>query len=308
MQKYLTTKVLFLFITFLSFVYLLSVTIIFIFNAKITANYDKFDKYNTITSNSSSKTPSPVYKLIENFYEDYDYPQTPQEKGTVRIPILNYHHIAPLTGKIGQDAYFVSPEMFEKQMEYLYKKGYKTLTPEEFFEQLKKGENPAQKSVMITFDDGNIDCYKNAFPVLKKYNMTAVFYIVSKKSGISVANLKEMSEAGMSIHSHSATHIDLRFINDNETLYSEIVSSKNWISSVTGKAIISFSYPGCGSSPLVISTLKENNYQFAVSCGKTIDHKYTNRFTLSRIHVYNNFENFKKILSGICETTFDYSE
>ena len=71
-------------------------------------------------------------------------------------------------------------EEFERQMRFLYEKGYKTLTSEEFLK-YKKGElNVPKKSVFITFDDGWRDNYIYAYPILKKYGLKATVFIVTE--------------------------------------------------------------------------------------------------------------------------------
>jgi peptidoglycan/xylan/chitin deacetylase (PgdA/CDA1 family) len=258
-------------------------------------------------------TTIPGYNLAniidtENFDHDYDYPPVQQFQGTVRVPILTYHHISKLPKNMSDRSYFVSPVVFDEQMAYLEAKHYRTLTPEELYNLLLEGKNPKQKSVMITFDDGNKDNYENAFPILKKYGFVGVFYIPSSKSGISTAQLVEMVRAGMIIDSHSATHMALQTVTDDYLLQKEITSSKSIIEHMTGRTIFSFSYPGCGYSGLVISKVRMSNYLIAVTCGKSIDHTYKHRFELSRMHVYNDLENFKKRLSGIFEIPVNYPD
>ena len=154
------------------------------------------------------------------------------------------------------------------------------------------------KWVMLTFDDGNYDNYQYAFPILKKYNLVGVFYIVSNSRGIPNTALKEMSDAGMVIESHSATHPDLTKINKRGDLRLEISSSKYTLQAITGKTITSFSYPGCGANSQVVSMVIQSGYKLAFSCGTSIDHRFGTRYTLSRVHVYNNLKDFKQLLSG----------
>lgn len=237
--------------------------------------------------------------LNDNFDRDYDYPQAYQEPGTVRIPVLAYHHIDTMP-EYGKDIY-VSPEIFEQQMAYLKSKNYKTITPEEYFEQLKLGENPKQKTVLITFGDGNRDNYTNAYPILKKYGFTGALYIITNVLNINPNELKEMSDNGMSIQNHSATHTDLTYVTDPGFLQKEVIDTKTFLESITGKLIISFLYPNCGYNDTVKKTIENSDQQLAFACGASIDNKFDNRFALNRIYVYNDLENFKKRLSGIVE-------
>lgn len=256
------------------------------------------------TISDNVETPVIVIPTIltvnnNNFSIDYDIPLTKQGANTVRIPVLTYHHVGPVPNKAGVRDYFVSPEIFEQQLQYLQQKNYAVLTPSEFYKQLASGQNPTQKSVMLTFDDGNYDNYQYAFPLLKKYGFPGVFYVPSNKGGIDRTKLKEMSDAGMIIDPHGKTHLLLSKVTDSKLLYDEIVNSKLIIQNITGKTSDSFCYPGCEYNGSVVSTIRNNGYLVAFSCGKSIDHKIGNRFVLSRMHVYDDISHFKNILSGV---------
>jgi len=252
-------------------------------------------------------TPSkPPVLNDNNFNEAYDYAPVPQAKGTVRVPVFTYHHIAPFPSK-GIKDYHVTPEMFERQLEYLKQKNYKTLTMEEFWQLLKSGKNPTQKSVLITFDDGPKDNYIYAFPILKKYDFVATFFIPSSQSGITARQLREMHEAGMSIESHSKTHKDMvKLTGDDATLTAEVVSSRYALKSMSGDMVIAFAYPGCVGNSSTFKKVAAAGYSLAFTCGKSIDHRYSGRYVIQRTHIYSNFENFKQKLSGICNYTAVY--
>ena len=241
-----------------------------------------------------------------NFNQEYDVSPIAQAKGTVRIPVLMYHNIGAQPNNIHTRHLYVTPEMFEQQMAYLVRKNYHSLTPAEFYELLKSGKNPEQKSVMITFDDGTYGHYQYAFPILKKYGMVGVFYVVSSKSGISRAKMREMAAAGMVIDSHTATHMDLTKISDEATFANEISGSRYALQAATGKQVVSIAYPGCVAKSKAIAWTQSSGYLLGFSCGKSIDHRLSQRFVLSRLHVYNNFDNFVRRLSGYYEIPASY--
>jgi peptidoglycan/xylan/chitin deacetylase (PgdA/CDA1 family) len=235
-----------------------------------------------------------------NFNEPYDVEPLVQSKKSVRVPILMYHHIDPMpsSGSKNTLGLYVTPEVFEEQLAYLVKKNYKSITPQELYNLLKSGKNPSQKSVMITFDDSTKGQYINAYPLLKKYGFTAVYFVPSKKSSITYAQLREMGKNGMIIGSHSATHIDLVKEDDEQKLYSEIVESRYSLQSGTGQDVIFISYPGCVADSQVYPYVIQAGYLLGGSCGKSIDHYFRNRLSLSRVHVFNSLDNLKDILSG----------
>lgn len=90
------------------------------------------------------------------------------------IPVLMYHHVSPAPGLVT-----VSPETFDAQMTQLSKAGYKSLTADQFAAFLEGRADMPSKSVMITFDDGYLDNYVYAFPVLHRLGLHAVIFTVT---------------------------------------------------------------------------------------------------------------------------------
>lgn len=74
----------------------------------------------------------------------------------------------------------VTPENFENQLRCLKK--YSIISMNELAERLSKKEN-LKNTIAITFDDGYLDNFTNAAPLLKKYNLPATFYITTGNIG-----------------------------------------------------------------------------------------------------------------------------
>ncbi len=132
----------------------------------------------------------------------------------ITLPILMYHHIntvesLPKDDKTGINLR-VSPEIFEKQLQFLQKNKFNTINSFQLQDYLNGGFDLPDNPIMLTFDDGFTDSYTNAFPVLKKYNMSGDFGIVTSMVGqsdhMSWDNLNEMKNAGMSFASHTDNH------------------------------------------------------------------------------------------------------
>lgn len=220
-------------------------------------------------------------------------------KGYVKVPVLMYHNIAPIPGG-GSASYrglFVSPYMFEQQMKYLRDNGYKALTTQEFFDILKSGVTPRQKSVLITFDDGSRGQYKYAYPILKKYKLKGVFYIITDKSPIKMNEVRAMARGGMIIDSHTSSHPDLRKVPANKNLRYQITTSKKTLEHLTKQKVVSIAYPGCVADSRTFKIASAGGYLLGFSCGRTIYHKYSNRYYLSRVHVYSDMASFKRALT-----------
>jgi peptidoglycan/xylan/chitin deacetylase (PgdA/CDA1 family) len=134
---------------------------------------------------------------------------------------------------------------------------------------------------------------------LEKYGFTGVFFVPSSKRGLNNTQLKDMVAHGMVIDPHGKTHMLLSKVTDPAVIFDETVNAKHSLTTVTGQSSNTFCYPGCEYNGAVISTLSSNGYLMAFSCGESIDHKFSQRFALSRMHVYNDMNDFKSILSGI---------
>ena len=72
----------------------------------------------------------------------------------------------------------MSPKNFESQMKGLVDEGYTTLTCDQFADFLA-GKPTPPKSVLLTFDDGYLDNWVYAHPILKKYGLCATIFVVT---------------------------------------------------------------------------------------------------------------------------------
>jgi peptidoglycan/xylan/chitin deacetylase (PgdA/CDA1 family) len=69
---------------------------------------------------------------------------------------------------------------FEKQMQYL-SKVYNPISLDKMAQHIQDGTSLPAKAIAITFDDGYRDNYENAYPILRKYNIPATFFLTKKK-------------------------------------------------------------------------------------------------------------------------------
>jgi peptidoglycan/xylan/chitin deacetylase (PgdA/CDA1 family) len=93
------------------------------------------------------------------------------------VPVLMYHHVSPSAGMIT-----TSPDNFERQLAWLAQHGYHSLSSAEFAGHLE-GQSVAARSVLITFDDGYLDNWVYAWPLLKKYGFSAMVFLVTSWMG-----------------------------------------------------------------------------------------------------------------------------
>ncbi len=218
------------------------------------------DRAFTPTSEVLKETVSPSPEL-ENL-EDL-------EGEEVKASVLMYHHIGGLPDNADQIriGLTVSTEEFESQVKYLAENDYEFMTLGELYKNVEKKKAP-KKIAVLTFDDGYDDNFYEAFPILKKYKARGTFFIISSKIGdseyMSEDQVKELSKAGNEIGSHSVNHPSLdRYGGDY--LNKELVDSKNTLSDLIGKEVISFCYPAGKYNDETIAAVSEAGYKIAVT-------------------------------------------
>jgi peptidoglycan/xylan/chitin deacetylase (PgdA/CDA1 family) len=90
-----------------------------------------------------------------------------------------YHHVNWHEG----DLVTLSPEGFENHLRTLRDRGYQTLFLDDLLPILR-GERAADvPSAALTFDDGHLDNWVFAFPLLRKYRMKATVFIITSWMG-----------------------------------------------------------------------------------------------------------------------------
>ena len=94
---------------------------------------------------------------------------------SVGVPILYYHSIQ----KNGENELMMNPELFRSQMQWLKDNNYTSLTLEELYNYIKFNTPVPEKSVVITLDDGYVDNYTNAMPIINEFDFDATIFMVS---------------------------------------------------------------------------------------------------------------------------------
>lgn len=96
----------------------------------------------------------------------------------VDLPIIMYHSILKDTTRTGK--YVVTPDKLASDIEYMYEKGYVSVSMSQVIDYVYNNQPLPEKPFMITFDDGSYNNYGYAAPILRKYNARGIFSIVGE--------------------------------------------------------------------------------------------------------------------------------
>ena len=212
--------------------------------------------------------------------------------------VLLYHRIgAPKLSSLVAGQY-VAPALFASELDYLSTRGWKSDSLDHISgTQCVEG---GDDRFCVTFDDGYLSVYEHAYPALAKRNMPATVYIVADTIGginawdrnagdqmekmMSAEQVREMSDNGFEIGSHTLTHAHLPMLSD-EQLRTEVVDSKHQLEDIIGKEVTSFSYPYGDYDNRVLEAAIAAGYKNAVSTRLGVIVSGTSLFEIPRVNV-----------------------
>lgn len=204
------------------------------------------------------------------------------------FPILEYHQVTDEPLDPDFEMYNVPPAEFAAQLDYLKAEGYTTITLQDFMRVVHgKGELPS-KPIVLTFDDGYADNYKEMLPILEAHNMTAVVYVITnelgKKNYLKLDELKDMQRRGIEIGSHTADHLPLTTL-DKTFQRRQIRESKIFLEWSGLATIYSLSYPNGEFNSELEEILREEEYLTAVTGEAGLNTLATNPYELYRVNI-----------------------
>jgi peptidoglycan/xylan/chitin deacetylase (PgdA/CDA1 family) len=204
------------------------------------------------------------------------------------IPILMYHYVRYVDAGVDPLGYnlSVTPEQFDAQLGWLRAAGYEAVRMDAVAACVRGvGPCPA-RGVALTFDDGYMDAYTDALPILQRHGYTATFYIVSGFVGqpgyMGWDEIRALRNAGMEIGAHSVSHPDLTSLG-LEDLRLQVGESGAAIASALGQPVQSFCYPAGRFSPTVAAVVAEAGFSSATTTNP--DGPQGDPFALPRLRI-----------------------
>lgn len=222
----------------------------------------------------------------------------PETEKTIKMPVLMYHHILKNNKRWGD--YVISPQQFEKDLQYIKEAGYTTVTADQILNFFLRKEPLPEKPIMITFDDGYESFHEYAYSLLQKYNMKATVMIIGKYtdlyssgergnvnySHVNWDQLREMVESGLvevgnhtyGMHQNqSGCRIGIRKLeNESDEEYKKVLMED--VGALNQEIIkeleimpVAFAYPFGVFSKQSDSILQELGFQLIFTCEEKIN-------------------------------------
>lgn len=198
-----------------------------------------------------------------------------------RIKVFVYHRILEEGAEKEKmrDWHAVSEKNFKKQLKILDSLNFTTITFKDYQLYLDNKLALPKKPVILTFDDGHLDTYEVALPILKKFGMCAVIFAIGNRNLryalwdqkyegrcplMTDDQIRLAHGAGFEIGAHTMTHPTLTNLS-REEMVEEINGSKKSLENLLGEEILSFAYPYGRLNRRVYELTQKAGFKFA--CG-----------------------------------------
>lgn len=204
------------------------------------------------------------------------------------LPVLNYHQV--------NDKYHtvltMKPADFEEQMKYLHDHDYHSITLEQFDAYMQGEGDLPDRPVLITFDDGYVDNYEEAYPVMKKYGFRGTIFLVinlmDQKGYLTWDQVKEMSADGMEFASHTVSHKPLTSFDRAGARY-ELRASKAAIEQATGKPCAFIAFPEGMYNDMIMEETKNAGYRYGFTIDTGRVYTWDDPYDLDRIPIFEGW-------------------
>lgn len=217
------------------------------------------------------------------------------------LPVLMYHRVVDVVPAFTKKNLHITQQNLENQLSFLKIRGFKSIG----FEDLLHRPIPA-KPVIMTFDDGFEDNYHFLFPLLKKYQMKAVIYLLGNRRHrknfwffseknhnlLKPSQIMEMHKSGLvEFGAHSMNHAKLTELNSKETR-KEVGGSKKALETFLGKPVVSFSYPNGLLNEEIKNITAQEGYTFGIAVNSGPSRFGDDLMEIRRIRIFPRTSNF----------------
>jgi peptidoglycan/xylan/chitin deacetylase (PgdA/CDA1 family) len=203
------------------------------------------------------------------------------------LPVLMYHSISDAQG----NPLCVPIHRFRQQMHYLHDHEFHTVSLRQLESYLISDESLPSKPVLITFDDGNADTAKVAYPIMREYGFTGTLFVigqaVDKDGMVSSEDLRTLSVAGWDIGNHTFTHAHLPELPSDRQIEELGKTEQVLLQILDQKHSRYFSYPIGAYDERSIDTLKKSGITLAFTTEPGWVKPNNNPYKIPRFNIGN---------------------
>lgn len=183
--------------------------------------------------------------------------------------VLLYHHVATDTPASTS----ISPDDFRSHLEYLRDNGFNVVGLDIMVDALRSGVDLPDRAVAITFDDGYLSIYEEAFPMLQSFGFPFTLFLSTgpidrqSRNYMNWRQITEMAQAGVVVANHMVEHPHMldRMEDESEDmrigrLREELLQAEQTIQEHTGRSHRYLAYPYGEFDPAIKNMLQELDF------------------------------------------------
>jgi peptidoglycan/xylan/chitin deacetylase (PgdA/CDA1 family) len=211
---------------------------------------------------------------------------------TLRVPILMYHYTS--TPPEDADRYRINlsiePEMLRQQFQYLADNGFTPMRLYDLSLAITNQQELPEKPIILTFDDGYLDNYQHAYPLLTEFGYPATFFVITDlvdqnhPAYMNWEMLRELAAAGHDIENHTRTHPDLSTLT-RDGMYGQISRARQRIQEEVGQPARYLCYPAGKYNETTLEVVEELGLWGAVTTQSGRWHGFDERYEWGRIRI-----------------------
>jgi peptidoglycan/xylan/chitin deacetylase (PgdA/CDA1 family) len=214
------------------------------------------------------------------------------------VAVLLYHHVSAAD----DDPLYVTPRLFRRHLAALDRAGYEAITLRRAWRAWEEDGRLPAKPVVLSFDDGYADQFRNAAKALRARRWPGVLFLQSARldvdGGLSTAQVRRLLRQGWELGAHTVTHPDLRGLG-NEGLAEEVGGSREALRrAFPSEPVDFFAYPFGRFDPVVVDAVRAAGFTGATTTRRGLAEPSDGAFTLDRQVITGGFTP-KRLLRGI---------
>jgi peptidoglycan/xylan/chitin deacetylase (PgdA/CDA1 family) len=215
----------------------------------------------------------------------------PAGRATLRVPTFMYHYIRVNPNRNDTLGFnlSVAPDDFRKQMDALRDRGYHPVTFNEMRAYWTTQQPLPSKPVVLTFDDGYLDFFTTAYPILKDHGFKSVSYVVpgflNGPNYMSTPQVVQLDSEGLvEFASHTVAHVDLTKSSASQVT-SQLTESKRALEQMLNHPVLDFCYPSGMYNSSVVAAVQAAGYQTGTTTQPGLVHSMSDRYVWTRQRV-----------------------